>query len=486
MAKRIRILSVSVLFGALAVTAGTASSAGALTYPTPNPNSSGLSELFQECQTADQEFCVELLEFTPTNGTKRQIADPVVPIEQRYTGTDPNISVFLQGSYSGPASVSMSNMVVLNVNFDQGMDTMQPYPPTGGTIKGLADGTFRFVIRTGDFDPSYMMLIGRYDAYTVTKGADGYFTVDVTVRPTPLAMVMGESANSRIAIDKCEANLWVKDCDSNFASRSQIMASFMMHPSAGDRDATRGMWLASNASTFQMGDMNVASGTIAVTAKGPHYVPADFGVPGLTQENGRELNPAYFEIGMPLTMIAKSLSAMTQTTVTVEQVKTFLADPSKLMTGTIKEAPAGAAAAVDKVQQLGVTVGDTSIRVNFNLTHFSAPNPTLKITNPATSGTTGSTTGGTTAAPARTAKTLKNGAKLSIATSAAKGKTLTAKSLLSPSAGAKVSSVVSRTKSVCTVKGTSVKMLKKGTCRLSATVKAKNKSSSVTFSVGVA
>ena len=128
---------------------------------------------------------------------------------------------------------------------------------------------------------------------------------------------------------------------------------------------------------FSLGKVDFVSGAFDVTAKGPHYVPTDFGIPGLTTENGREVNSAFFEMYVTLPTIAKMFSQLTGKEVTVDMAKQALANPSKIFEGTIDEATAGQVS--KKVQQLTMTLGDAGLRVNFNLTHFSAPNPSLKI-----------------------------------------------------------------------------------------------------------
>ena len=476
MRPKLRSFIIVAAFASSLVVATGASPASALTYP-------GAMEELQDC-TGEEEFCVERFEFTPTGGSKIHVVDAVVPLTDQYANPGPNalpnISVFFQSAYSGPDTYSPTNPAILNVNVRNPNGGRPPEFGDGSTETGLADGTYRFVLRLGDYDPTTLMLVGRYDSYSVTKNASGHYRVDVTAKPTPLAMVMGESQYSHVALDNCEAGNWVTNCEANFASRSQIMFSFMMNPMADLREAMRGMWIASNASTLQMSAPNLATGSIGAVAKGPHYVPASFPTDGLTPENGKHLNPAHFEMGMPLEMLAKVLSTMMNTTVTVATLKTYLSDPSALLSGSISEVPAGASAVVEKAQALSVSVGDTSLRINFNLTHFSAPNPTLKIKPPASAPTTGGGQSGTTVS-----KRLANGATLTILKSAGKGRTLTAKAILSPSKGAAVTRIVSKSTKVCKVTGTKVKMLKSGTCKLSATVKSKGRSSTANVTVSV-
>lgn len=480
MRSRARVLVSATIFFLAWLPSSPSSQAGAasLTYPTPNA-------FFPKCTAADQEFCIELMEFTPTNGTKRTVTDPTH--DNPFSGTDPSVQAFISGSYAGPSSLSSTGYPPsISINYYDPVGSMEPAPPLK-TAVGLADGLYRVVLRTGDFDPTYLMLTGTNDSYSVTKGADGYWTVDLSARPMKTARVVAMNGDQTM-MNTCQASNWLGACEANFAYQGYILASFAMLADAAQRESGRGMWISSNASMVGMGNLDFLKGETQVNVKGPHYVPTDFPTTGLTAEGGRHLNPAYYEMFMPFTMITKMLSQMSGKEVTVDQVKTFLSSPKDVMEGTVKEAASATASAVEKTQSLTTTVGDTGVRVNFNLTHYSAPDPTLKLKVPsALSSTTAPTTSGgaTTSTTTRTVKALKNGASVSLATAAAKGKTLTGKSLVSPSTGARVSAIVSKSKSVCTVKGTSVKMLKAGTCRLSATVKVKNKSSSVTFSVAV-
>ncbi|MFM9226194.1 MAG: hypothetical protein ACKOQ1_06150, partial [Actinomycetota bacterium] len=264
----------------------------------------------------------------------------------------------------------------LSINYQYIPGASWNTPSRPPTLDGIPDGSYRTVLRMGDYDPSYLFLTGKYEAYTVTKGSDGYFTVDLTVKPTPVASVV-ELNGDRTALDNCIAGKWVTNCESNQAFRRYALASFSMSSDAAQRDLMRGTWISTSASTFSLGRVDLAAGIFDVTAQGPHYVPTDFGIPGLTTENGRELNPAFFEMFVTLPAVAKMLSQLAGREVSLDVAKQAIADPSKIFEGTIDEAVAGQV--TEKTQQLTMTPGDSGLRVNFNLTHFSAPNPTLKV-----------------------------------------------------------------------------------------------------------
>jgi hypothetical protein len=269
------------------------------------------------------------------------------------------------------------------------------------------------------------------------------------------------------------------------------------------------MWVASNASVLQMQTMDLATGTIGASAKGPHFVPDSFGDTTLVREGDRYLNPAYFEMGISLSLVASALSLITRETVTADQVKEFASNPaarSSMVEGKIKEIPDGASVPVDKTQAVTVSATDTSLRINFNLTHYSAPNPTVVLKKPTVAAAPATNTPTNTetktpvaetpaastptvttpaAAPATTTKKLSNGASLKILSSASKGTTYSAKSLLSPSAGSKIQGMKSTSPTVCSAKKTSVKMLKTGTCKLAVKILAKKKVASVPVKISV-
>jgi hypothetical protein len=82
-------------------------------------------------------------------------------------------------------------------------------------------------------------------------------------------------------------------------------------------------------------------------------------------------------------------------------------------------------------------------------------------------------------------KKLQNKASVTFRSKAAKGSVLTSASLLSPSKGARVTRVTTRTSSICRAQGTSLRMLQKGKCRYTATVVRKGKPSTVSSVIRV-
>ena len=358
-------LATLVVGAGLAVGVGPARAA-TLDYPAP-------FSYFPVCKTDSQEFCIEKFEFTATGAATQDLTSTAAS-----SRTNPYLEVFISQNYTGPSKTpgqgNLFPSLSINYQYIPGVSWSPPTKPK--TLDGIPDGGYRTVLRMGDYDPSYLFLTGKYEAYTVTKGSDGYFTVDLTVKPTPVASVV-ELNSDKSALNACEAGDWVTNCESNSAFRRYVLASFAMTSDAAERDLMRGTWISTNASTFSLGKVDLAAGIFDVAAKGPHYVPTDFGIPGLTTENGRELTPAFFEMFVTLPAVAKMLSQVAGRDVSLDLAKQAIADPSKIFEGTIDEAVAGRV--TEKTQQLTMTPGDSGLRVNFNLTHFSAPNPTLKV-----------------------------------------------------------------------------------------------------------
>lgn len=404
--------------------------AAGLSYPLPGTD-------FPVCATADQEFCIETFEFTPTNGAKQNLTASATDTSSQ---TSPFLNVQLSPgqAYTGPSGATgmggMFPSLSINYTYIPGILYSGTQPTT---LDGIQDGAYRTVLRIGDYDPSYLFITGKHSAYTVTKGTDGYFTVDVTVTPTPVAKVVAMFngvTNDETPINNCNTGNWVTNCEPNQAFRRYALSSFSMAGDAAQRELLRGTWIATNASVFSLGKVDFTSGVFDVTAKGPHYVPTDFGVPGLTPENGRELNSAFFEMYVTLPTVAKMLTQLAGKEVTVENAKKALEDPSKIFEGTIDEVQAGQV--TKKLQQLTMTVGDSGLRVNFNLTHFSAPNPSLKVKSSSaqqtlsvllsSSGSGASTGGGTasggttTALPSNYVRTAASGAKATLTINVAK------------------------------------------------------------------
>jgi hypothetical protein len=460
---------------------------------------------FPVCVAATDEFCIEKFEFTPTGGTVRTVTPSTEPfgvVAPDGTGLpDVNVTASFFANYTGPTGTADETgfLPALALNFfDRGSSPVG----SASTAVGLRDGSYRVVLRTGDYDPSLLTLTGQYVSYSVTKGSDNYFTVDLTAKPKPLARVVVLSGDNS-AITNCESSNWVGTCASNQASKSYLNASFSMLSMAQYRDAMRGAWISTNASTTQISIADLLKGQVNVVAKGPHTLPADFGDAGVGIENGKYLNPAFFEEYIPFALISMMMSLVSSSTITTDMVKNYLsgpsANPTAVLTGSISVSNSGAAP-VSTPQTLGITTDANGVRVDFKLTHFSAPNPSLKVSVPAATPTTTVASAGpttTTVAPVVTTTTTTVAPVVTTTTTVAPvvTTTTTAPKAISPtvklsrSASAKSIAafaklkvlstskvklkVVASSAKFCRVSGTSLRGLKAGSCKVTVTVTPK-------------
>ncbi len=406
---------------------------------------------------AAAEFCIEKFEFTTTGGTTRSVTPAM---ENMGNFPEVNVTASFFQNYTGPTGQPDSSgfLPALGLNF---YDTGTIVNDSASTAEGLRDGTYHVVLRTGDYDPSMMTLTGQFSLYTVLQGADGNFTIDISAKPKPLARVV-QMGSDDSAIKICQAAQWNGNCAANQASRFYLGVSFSMYFDSQFRSAMRGSWISTNASTTEISTDSFAQGELYVKAKGPHTVPADFGITNAGEENGKQLNPAFFEEYLTYGFLGKIMSMGSKSEITAEMVKTNFTGSAEsiaaALSGTIETGPLG-----DKTAQtLGVTTDANGVRVNFNLTHFSAPNPSLKITTPAT--LIPAKTLSVKAKATATAKSLATFAKLEVASTS------------------KISlKVANASKTICTVLSTKVKGvttmklkgLKKGTCTVTVIVTPK-------------
>lgn len=454
--KRSLLLSL-LLLGPTVAVASDVSPVHALSYP-------AAFAYFPKCTTADQEFCIELFEINlDSGGGVQEITDP--------TGnTEHYLQVFISDSYSGPAgTLGMGGMFPsLSINYIDPDNYRALDAARDSTVVGLDAGTYRTVIRIGDYDPSYMLLSGDHVDYEVTKGTDGYFTVDLTARPKPYGGVVVLDGDMSM-MNACVASKWIANCVSNNPYRSYLLTSFTMAGTPAQRESLRGTWLATNASTFSLGTVNIATGEFGVNVAGPHYLPDDFGPAEgskIDPVNGRQIAPAYFKMFMPYTSIAAVLKQVIGIDVSVELVKAFLQQPKDVLAGTIEKVTGKNVTETTQQLDFDTATDPTGVIIDFNIDHYSAPNPRLTI--------------------GRGSKSIKgNGAVIRPITKAARGKTYKSKTLFSPATGTSVTKVKSSTTKICKTVGTSVKMLKPGNCKLSVTTSKSRKSASTSVVIKI-
>jgi hypothetical protein len=424
MSRTLRLLACTSLLVTAAGAASPVAVTAALTYPSANVK-------FPECSSADQEFCVEGLWFTPVGGSETAITAPATQGSQAWVQAG-----FYQGAYTGPNTTPASTglMPILNAIV---------YNPTGfpgaSVQDGLVAGTYRFRIRLGDFDPTYTVIQGDAKTHVVERGTDGYFTLELSGDAKPWMHVQGATA-----IAACIAGKWKTNCEATNAYRNWFGTAIVMHGVAARRELSRGQWFSTSAS-YIVPSAPVRNGPEVkqtLTVAGPHFVPAGIGDTGYS-ENGRYLNPARYKTFIPYNAVVNSLKLAGVTT-TEEQIQLVLAS-RPIFSGTIVDE-----AGVTRNQDLTITAVTGGVIIDYNLQTFSSPNPALFISN-----------------PSRVRRTFKAGATISPLIEVGKKRRVSPTALLAPGPGTKVTSVTSRSKRQCVVKGSTIMTQAPGTCRLS-------------------
>lgn len=306
------------------------------------------SNPFPACTSDAQESCVELLEFTAPGGTPQVISDPTDTTQSSH----PYIRIFDQGSMPG-----MLPMLGYSILDNRSGST------GSGTNDGLPQGTYRIVVRIGDFDPTVFISSGVVDSYTVTKGADSNWTIDATMTPHAFA---GPSFDKSMTCNG-QPTGWPTECETAGSATRRDIHGGVVSMTLGPIAATaRGMWIATNAVGFQFPTISATTRSISAGVVGPHFLPSDYSTDcaadGLASAYGKCLTPAHYSAYVPFTVIASFLG------VTVDMVKAFIT--SDAMT---------AEAYSSTYSDFSIAVGDAGIAVDMNIDHFSRPNPKIKF-----------------------------------------------------------------------------------------------------------
>jgi len=196
------------------------------------------------------------------------------------------------------------------------------------------------------------------------------------------------------------------------------------------------MWVATNASEFSIPSLSLLERKISAQIAGPHTVPSGFPTEGLSMEDGKGINPAFYKFHVPFSALEGMLSmapSEIRNSITPEMIKASITDA-----GTQKE------------QAVTLASDDKGLTIDLGLTHFSAPNPVVTFYTPAQVAASN---------------------QLLTAARFLKGKSYAVSRLVKISSGYKVSKIVigSSAKSICTATGTKIKMKKKGTCVFTVT-----------------
>lgn len=381
---------------------------------------------------------MEKLAYVPDGGSTIEVADPT-----SISGSEPNKPYvdarFYSAPYTGPttaadASGNLPNIYIMVKN-------KSGFSSTSNVGVGLVAGTYTLRLRTGDFDPTFVVVQGEWVDHEVEKGADGFFTVELTARTRPFLLMEGDS------IKNCIALKWKSGCEAERGYQHWLGSALVMPQNAASREVSRGSAISTSA-PYIVASAPKAAGPEAkqtLTVAGPHFAPEGLVTSG-TLEGGRFLYPAYYRKFVPYGVTVRTLKLAGVET-TEAAIKTFLAKKS-LFRGTIQN---DEGAAVE--QTLTITARETGVLVDFNLSSFSAPNPTLYTSN-----------------PSRDRRTVSTGAAINPLRTAKKGQRLSRTALLGPSTETRIVAAVSRSSKVCKVSGSSIRMLKAGKCTLMVTI----------------
>ncbi len=377
------------------------------------------------CTTETQVECVESLSYTTVAGTFTAV-DPGgelpagAPMVQR---TDPYVTV-LGANPANP--MTMVNFTV--------------HPPRSNSLApnvlaGLDEGTYSFVIRLGSYDPTQVGLSAEPISVSHSQRTDGSFSLSIVARPRPRVSVSSQASN-----DACKASAWM--CDGEAATVRTISGWVFQNVIPANRPLFRGMWVATNASEASIPSVSTLMRSISVNLAGPHTVPAGFPTEGLTMENGKGLNPAFYKFYVPFSIIEAMLAmapAEIRNTLTPAMVKARISE-----------------AAAQREQPVTLTMGESGMLVDLGLLHYSAPNPEVTFYTPAQ-------LAAQAAAPSASAGQTK---------SFVVGKKYLPGSLTSVPSGYRVSRIVigSASRSICSAMGTRILVRKKGTCSFTLSV----------------
>ena len=302
------------------------------------------------CGSADEEYCVESLEFTAPSGSPVAIDDPGNTNQFSHTYVR-----FFDQRMPGSMFLPMLGFVIQN-------------PTNGstgeGTNDGLDEGTYRIVVRIADFDPTVFIASGLVESYRITRGDDGYWTADMTITPKVWAGPGPDLLNT------CNGRggNWPSACETaGMATKRYISGAFVTIDQGLDTAEARGMWISTNAVGFQFPQFNVSDRSVSAVAVGPHYLPTDYSedcaAEGLESgAGGKCLTPAHYVAYMPFKTIGALLN------MPVDIVKAYITGDA--ITAEVEGSP---------VNNFQVDAEQFGITVDLNLQHYSKPNPKIKF-----------------------------------------------------------------------------------------------------------
>jgi len=333
-------------------------------------------EAWSMCSEEVADYCVELLQYTPTGGETLTYDDAT------YSTSHPFITVSDQRtemteSHGLPSTLmwGIANPEFYDVYDGRSYPNMELNPGRPETIEGLPAGTYRTVLRIGDFDPTLFRTSGFMENYSIISRANDLWSVDVSMRPS---VATGPGNVVPPAVGACDSSNWTQlgdFCETAVgAAKGALYGDFyqfgdeMTWPNIDKFNDFRGMWVATNAVAASIPIVNVSDRSIRVIMLGTHLLPADYGdceEQGLTSDGDRCVTPAHYSAFIPFRLLAK-LADMP-----VDIAKEYF---SKDALSVQVEAKA--------VSDFAVDVDVNGITVDPNLKHYSQPNPKFTVKPP--------------------------------------------------------------------------------------------------------
>lgn len=374
--------------------------------------------------------------------------------------SDVNFAVYVMAAAGG----QRENEVAVFLN----LGTKEPGLSVGSGLlsteaKQDSSGNWRYVARTKAVVKSYVQVPDGFKRFDEPGYQDDYKQFLATASAT------SASSNSIFTIHSPSNLRWVISPYNPLGGHKLTWVTEKMC----DYIPLNGAWVSANASAFEFGiQTNEVKSQLPwyfkAMASAPHFVRSDMleiqptstrGTNNLGPFNGPLIvNPADIKMWVPreyATKLGYATAAEMQSAISVSTEDGQVAKP---------------------------TVADSNggFLINFGISHYSAPNPSMRFTpkegfsKPTVVGPDAPTTPTTKALAVRIAKTIS-------------GKTLAIHAKLSVSNGSKVKLKVLPTSSrICRVSGSAVRGLKAGTCRISVSVvprKGPSKSKTVALKV---
>lgn len=432
------------------------------------------------CTTDTQVGCIEYFAFEIESGVMREYASLS---EAQNVGISPSATCYAQrpsgnapscdpsyGYSSTTTCGTAGTYVQLGVGFT---------PTLNGQLFSGAQFVGRKIVmraRTGDFDPSFAMG-GQINSTTRTTRNDGSYLFEVHgqiqtsygVDVSSVSMSPPDTYRARLSSFLATSVATSKGYGfgATVYPRSWLKSTSVDLNGLCVEVPLVDAWADSNGMGFESSlvparPTDPVASTIKFKVAGPHYLPESNG-------NDDKIVPARIRFFVPNTYIAAAgYSDPSQFT---EKSLTITAYQGESKTPTLARTSAG-------------------ILVDFGITHYSTPDPIVTVykfgSSPSAQTQTPTTTSSTTTSTVFTSQVTTKASALKVGKSMTRNAVLSRAKLTIPKGGSASMKIAASSSKICRLVGTSVRGLKTGTCKVTATVRTKaGKRSAKTVSIAV-